>query len=51
MQVLMKCFLLNREKNFGADTFSRFREKRKKGTFNSKKLSHLAEGYATLITS
>jgi len=38
MQVVMnKCFLLNPEKNFGADPSGRFREKRKKRTFNSEK--------------
>jgi len=38
MQVVMKkSFLLNPEKNFGADLFNRFREKRKKRTFNSEK--------------
>jgi len=38
MQVVMnECFLLNPEKKFGADPFCRFREKRKKRTFNSEK--------------
>jgi len=45
MQVVMnKCFLLNPEKEFGADPFCRFREKRKKRTFNSDKRHHRTEG-------
>jgi len=39
-----KCFLLNPEKRFGADPSCRFREKRKKRTFNSEKWRHWAEG-------
>jgi len=42
MQVVMnKCFLLNPEKKFGANSSCRFREKR---TFNFKKWRHQAEG-------
>jgi len=42
MQVVMnKCFLLNSEKQFGANPFCRFRDKR---TFNSEKWRHRAEG-------
>jgi len=45
MQVVMnKFFLLNPEKNFGADPSCRFREKRKKRTFNSEKWRHRAVG-------
>jgi len=37
MQVVMnKCFLLNPEKHFDADSFSRFREKRKNAPLISK---------------
>jgi len=49
MQVVVnKYFLLNPEKNFGVDPSCRFREKRKKRTFNSEKWRHRAEDYATL---
>jgi len=42
MQIVMnKCFLLNAEKKFGADSSCRFRKKR---TFNSEKWRHRAEG-------
>jgi len=42
--VMNKCFLLNLEKQFGADPSCRFQEKRKKRTFNSEKSRHRAEG-------
>jgi len=42
MQAVMnRCFLLNPEKNFGANPSCRFWEKR---TFNSEKWRHRAEG-------
>jgi len=45
MQIVTnKCFLLNLEKKIGADPSCRFREKRKKHNFNSKKWRHRAEG-------
>jgi len=37
-------FFLNPEKKFGEDPSCRFREKRKKRTFNSEKLRYRAEG-------
>jgi len=38
MQIVMnKCFLLNPKKNLGANPSCRFREERKKRTFNSEK--------------
>jgi len=42
-----KCFLLNPEKNFGIDPSCRFREKRKKLTFNSE--NDVTESKAKLL--